>query len=284
MKKTTLLVLVGILMTLMLAACGSNNGSGSTAPADNSGTSAANTSEEGSASENALDKIKSAGEIIIGTEGTYPPFTYHDTAGALTGFDVEIAREVAKRLGVEAKFVEAPWDSLLAGIDAGRFDSVFNEVSIRDDRKEKYDFSDPYISSGAVLIVREDNTDITSLADLEGKKSAQSLTSNLADIAKENGAEIVPIEGFNQAIDLLNSSRVDATINDNLSFLDLKKQKPDIALKVVAEAEDASQSGGVFAKNQPELVEAVNKALADMHSDGTYATISETYFGEDVSK
>ena len=279
MKKATMLGLVAILMTLMLAACGSNNGS-NTAATNNAGTS----EESTTAAANSLEKIKSAGKIVIGTEGTYPPFTYHDASGELTGFDVEIAREVAKRLGVEAQFEEAPWDSLLAGIDAGRFDSVFNEVSIRDDRKEKYDFSDPYISSGAVLIVREDNTDIKSLADLKGKKSAQSLTSNLADIARENGAEIVAIEGFQQAIDLLNSNRADATINDNLSFLDLKKQKPDLALKVVAEAEDASQSGGVFAKNQPELVEAVNKALADMHSDGTYATISEKYFGEDVSK
>ncbi|CAM3537660.1 MULTISPECIES: amino acid ABC transporter substrate-binding protein [Saccharibacillus] len=278
MKKATLLGLVAILMTLMLAACGSNGSS--PAATNNAGTA----EEKPAAAANALEKIKSDGKMVIGTEGTYAPFTFHDASGALTGFDVEIAREVAKRLGVEAEFVEAPWDSLLAGIDAGRFNAVFNEVSIRDDRKEKYDFSDPYISSGAVLIVREDNTDIQSLADLKGKKSAQSLTSNLADIAKENGAEIVPIEGFNQAIDLLNSSRVDATINDNLSFLDLKKQKPDIALKVVAEADDASQSGGVFAKNQPELIEAVNKALADMHEDGTYKTISEKYFGEDVSK
>ncbi|WP_172254399.1 amino acid ABC transporter substrate-binding protein [Saccharibacillus deserti] len=278
MKKVTLLGLVAILMALMLAACGSGTAANNNAAAPDTGTT------ETAKSDSALDKIKADGKMVIGTEGTYAPFTYHDKSGELTGFDVEIAREVAKRLGVEAEFVEAPWDSLLAGIDAGRFNAVFNEVSIRDDRKEKYDFSDPYISSGAVLIVREDNTDIKSLADLKGKKSAQSLTSNLADIAKQNGAEIVPIEGFNQAIDLLNSSRVDATINDNLSFLDLKKQKPDIALKVVAEAEDASQSGGVFAKNQPELIEAVNKALADMHEDGTYATISEKYFGEDVSK
>ncbi|NGZ77020.1 amino acid ABC transporter substrate-binding protein [Saccharibacillus alkalitolerans] len=280
MKKATLLGLAAILTILMLAACGSNNGNGSTAATNNAGSS----EETTAAASNSLEKIKSEGKMIIGTEGTYAPFTFHDAAGELTGFDVDIAREIAKRLGVEAEFVEAPWDSLLAGIDAKRFDAVFNEVSIRDDRKEKYDFSDPYISSGAVLIVREDNTDIKSLDDLKGKKSAQSLTSNLADIAKSHGAEIVPIEGFNQAIDLLNSSRVDATINDNLSYLDLKKQKPDIALKVVAEADDASQSGAVFAKNSPELVEAANKALADMHSDGTYAKISEKYFGEDVSK
>jgi len=173
---------------------------------------------------------------------------------------------------------------MFAGLDAKRFDAVANEVSIRDDRKQKYDFSDPYIVSKAVLIVHQDNTDIKQLADLKGKKSGQSLTSNLTDIAKANGAEIVQTDGFNQAIELLMSKRIDATINDGLSYLDFKKQKPDAPIKIVAETDDASQSGFLFNKNNPELVEAVNKALADMKQDGTYLKISEKWFGADVSK
>ncbi|WP_308636842.1 amino acid ABC transporter substrate-binding protein [Paenibacillus silvisoli] len=233
---------------------------------------------------NLLESIKSNGEITVGTEGTYAPFTFHDKEGKLTGFDVQVAEEVAKRLGVKAKFVETQWDGMLAGLDAGRFDMVANEVTIRDDRKEKYDFSDPYIVSKAVLIVQESNTDIKKLADLKGKKSGQSLTSDLGDIAKANGAEIVQIEGFNQAIDLLTSGRIDATINDKLSFLDLKKQRPDVPIKVVDETDNASQSGLLFRKDNAELVSAVNKAIADMKADGTYLNISNTYFGEDVSK
>ena len=169
-------------------------------------------------------------------------------------------------------------------LDAKRFDTVFNEVTIRDDRKEKYDFSDPYIVSRAVLIVREDNKDIQKFADIKGRKAGQSLTSNLTDIAKQNGAEIVATEGFNQAIDLLLSKRIDVTVNDGLSYLDLKKQRPDVPLKVVDQMPEAAESAALFNKGNTELVEAVNKALADMKSDGKYLEISKKYFGEDVSK
>ncbi|MDT8717785.1 amino acid ABC transporter substrate-binding protein [Clostridium sp. 19966] len=235
-------------------------------------------------SKNLLEQIKSEGKIRIGTEGTYAPFTYHDSTGNLTGFDVDIANEIAKRIGVKAEFVETKWDGMFAGLDAKRFDAVVNEVTIKDDRKEKYDFSTPYITSRAVLIVRQDNNSIKSFEDLKGKKSAQSLTSNLADIAKNYGAELVQVDGFNQAIDLLSSKRVDATVNDSLSYLDLKKQKPDAPVKSVADYDNASQSAVLFNKGNKELVDAVNKALKDMTSDGTYLKISNKWFGTDVSK
>nr|WP_258171471.1 amino acid ABC transporter substrate-binding protein [Paenibacillus sp. R14(2021)] len=251
---------------------------------DNTNNTSNDTGAGTTAPSNLLETVKANGEITVGTEGTYAPFTFHGKDGKLTGFDVEIAEEVAKRIGIKAKFIETKWDGMLAGLDAKRFDMVANEVTIRDDRKAKYDFSDPYIVSKSVLIVQKDNTTIKSLADLKGKKSGQSLTSNLADIAKANGAQIVQIEGFNQAIDLLTSGRIDATINDKLSFLDLKKQRPDVPIKVVAETNDASPSGLLFHKGNPELVAAANKALTDMKADGTYLTISKKYFGEDVSK
>lgn len=241
------------------------------------------TSKEDKAA-NLLETIKEEGTIKFGTEGTYAPFTFHDESGKLTGFDVEIGEEIAKRLGVKAEFVETKWDGMFAGLDAKRFDAVVNQVGIREDRLEKYDFSDVYTVSNAVLIVNEDNTDITKFEDLAGKKAAQSLTSDLGKIAKENGAELVQVDGFNQSIDLLTSGRADATVNDKLSFLDLKKQKPDLAIKVVADYNDASQMGIMFNKGNEELVEAVNGALADMKEDGTYLKISEKWFGADVSK
>ncbi|REE91318.1 amino acid ABC transporter substrate-binding protein (PAAT family) [Paenibacillus taihuensis] len=256
---------------LSLTACGKNNDSG-------------NNVAEAPGKTTLLDSIKSSGEIKIGTEGTYAPFSFHDKDGKLTGFDVEVAEEVAKRIGVKPNFVETKWDGMLAGLDAKRFDMVANEVTIREDRQAKYDFSDPYIVSKAVLIVKDSNNDIKKLADLKGKKSGQSLTSDLGDIAKGNGAEIVQIDGFNQAIDLLVSGRIDATINDKLSYLDLKKQKPDVPIKVVDETNNASQSGLLFHKGNGELVTAVNKALSDMKADGKYLEISTKYFGEDVSK
>lgn len=279
MKKWSLTTL--LLLSVLLTACGNNtnnaNGGGT---AGNIGTEATSAP----AGQNSLEAVKAAGKLRIGTEGTYSPFTYHDANGTLTGFDVDIAKEVAKRLGVEAEFIETQWDGLFAGMDAKRFDTIFNEVSVTEERKVKYDFSDPYVVSKAVLIVGQNNDDIKKFSDLKGKKAGQSLTSNLSDIARENGAEIVAVEGFNQAIDLLVSGRIDATVNDGLSFLDLKKQKPDVKIKQVDEIAEGSHSAAVFLKGNEEMVQAVNEALTAMKADGTYLDISEKYFGADVSK
>ena len=233
-----------------------------------------------------LAQIKAAGAFKIGTEGTYAPFTFHDASNQLTGFDVEIGREIAKRLGVKADFIEGKWDGLIAGLDANRYDAVINEVAVTDARKAKYDFSDPYITSHAALIVRSDNNTIKGFDDLKGKKSANTLTSNFGKIATAHGAEVVPVQGFNESIDLLTSGRVDATVNDSLSFLDFKKHKPDAKVKIVAvdTSSDSDRSAVLIRKGNPELQAAINKALADMKADGTYDKISNKYFGKDVSQ
>ncbi|KQT66044.1 MULTISPECIES: amino acid ABC transporter substrate-binding protein [unclassified Aureimonas] len=238
----------------------------------------------GAASAGSLADIQAAKTFRIGTEGTYAPFTYHDPSGALVGFDVEIGREVAKRLGVEPVFVEGKWDGLIAGLAANRYDAVINQVGITEERKARFDFSDPYIVSKAVLIVKEGNAEIKSFADLKGKRAAQSLTSNYGKIAEAAGAELVGTEGFDQSIQLVLTGRADATINDNLSFLDFHKQKPDAPVAIVAAQDDASASGIIVQKDNPDLVAAINKALAELKADGTYETISQKYFGADVSR
>lgn len=236
------------------------------------------------AAQSNLEQIKSTGTLRIGTEGTYAPFTYHDGSGALVGFDVEIGQEIAKRLGVEARFLEGKWDGLIAGLDADRYDAVINQVGITEERKKKYDFSEPYIASKAVLIVKADNDDIKAFVDLKGKKSAQSLTSNFGKLAEKNGAELVGTDGFDQSIQLVLQGRADATINDSLSFYDFKKHKPDAPVKIAAQEENADYSGIIIRKNQPELLAAINEALAGIKSDGTYKQIADKYFGQDVSQ
>jgi cystine transport system substrate-binding protein len=232
-----------------------------------------------------LAAIKAADSIRIGTEGTYAPFSYHDASNALVGFDVDFGRAIAKELGVKADFVEGKWDGLIAGLDVGRYDVVINQVGITAERQAKYDFSDPYISSEAVLIVREDNDTIKSFDDIKGKRSANTLTSNFGKLAARHGAEVVPVQGFNDAISLLTSGRVDATINDYLSYLDFKKQQPNAKVKVAAHDKSAefSNSGVLMRKDQPALREAVNQAIKAIKADGTYKQISERYFGEDLS-
>ncbi|MCZ8538221.1 amino acid ABC transporter substrate-binding protein [Paenisporosarcina quisquiliarum] len=272
MKKLTTLFALLLTAVFMLSACG-------TSKDDNASKDEKNT---GSTESDLLAKVQEDGELLVGTEGTYPPFTYHDESGKLTGFDVEIAEEIAARLGVKAKFMETQWDAMFAGLDSKRFDMIANQVGIKEERLVKYDFSEPYISSTAVLVTHADNKEVKSFEDLKGLKSGQSLTSNYAEIAKSYGAELVGVDGFNQAIELLNSQRVDATINDKLSVLDFQKQKPDAKIQIVAEADDVAQSGLMFRKGNETLVEAVNKALNEMIEDGTYDDISEKWFGENV--
>ena len=231
-----------------------------------------------------LAAVKTAGVLRIGTEGTYAPFTYHDESGKLVGFDVEIGEAVAAKLGVKPEFIEGKWDGLIAGLDANRYDTVINQVGITDKRKEKYDFSKPYIVSKAVLIVRSDDGDIKGFTDLKGKKSAQTLTSNFGALATASGAELVGTNGFDESIQLVLTKRADATINDSLSFLDFKKHKPDAPVKIAAQKEDADASGIIVRKGQAELVAAIDKALDDIKAEGTYKKIADKYFGEDVSK
>jgi cystine transport system substrate-binding protein len=232
----------------------------------------------------ALDRVKQAGALRIGIEGTYPPFTFHDGSGELTGFDVDVAREIAKRLGVKPVFQEGKWDGLIAGVDAGRYDTVINEVGITEARKAKYDFSEPYIVSKAALIVRGDNAAIKDFPDLKGKTSAQTLTSNFGQLAQKYGASLVGTDGFDQSIALVLQRRADATINDSLSFYDFRKHKPDADVKIAALQNDADASGVLLPKGSPDFVAAVNKAIDGMKADGTYAALSNRYFGTDVSK
>lgn len=274
MKKFSYLLLLIISAVLVLAACGGKEN-------ENEGSNG-NQNESGNADEDLLTKVKNSGELLVGTEGTYAPFTFHDESGKLTGFDVEIAEEIASRLGVKTKFMETQWDAMFPGLDSERFDMIANQVGIKPERQEKYDFSEPYISSSAVLVTQADNNDVKSFKDIKGLKSAQSLTSNYGEMAKSYGAELVGVEGFIQAIELLNSNRVDVTINDKLTVLDFQKQKPEANIKVVAEADDAAQSGLMFRKGSETLVEAVNDALNEMIEDGTYNEISEKWFGENV--
>jgi len=238
----------------------------------------------GTAAAGSLADVEAAKTLRIGTEGTYAPFTFHDASGALVGFDVEIGREVAKRMGVEAQFVEGKWDGLIAGLAADRYDAVINQVGITAERQARFDFSDPYIVSKAVLIVKAGNEDIKGFEDLRGKRAAQSLTSNYGRIAEGAGATLVGTDGFDQSVQLVLTGRADATVNDNLSFLDFRKQKPDAPVEVVAEQGEAAASGIIVQKGNPELVAAINEALAAIKADGTYETISQRYFGADVSR
>lgn len=265
MKLTSLLPLT-VAAVLALTAC-SQGSDGSTTSTDGSGLG-----------------LAQEGVLVVATEGTYRPFSYHeDGSGDLVGYDVEVVEAVAERLDLEVEFQETQFDAIFAGLEAGRFDVIANQISINPEREEVYLFSDPYTVSQGVVVTSEDTDDITGLADLEGKTTAQSLTSNWYAVAEENGAEVEAVEGWAQAVALLEQGRVDATVNDELTFLDYTTQRPDSPIKVVAETEDVSRNAFAFTQDKQELVDAVNEALAELRADGTLAELGEKYFGQDVS-
>lgn len=264
MKKLALSLMM-LLFVLVVAACGTNQDESNENSTDQ---------EQGDA------KIE---KLTVGTEGTYAPFTFHNEEGELTGYDVEVIKEVAKRMGAEVEFMETQWDSMFAGLNSKRFDLIANQVGINEDRLANYDFSTPYTYSSSVIVTPTKTTDITSFEDLKGKKSAQSLTSNYGAIAEENGAELVGVEGLAQSIQLIKQGRADVTVNDKLAVLDYMKNQNDKDVKIVAESDDVSEMAFTFNKGNEELVEAVNEQLAAMKEDGTLTKISQEWFGEDVS-
>jgi L-cystine transport system substrate-binding protein len=245
----------------------------------------AGSNSSAAAGDDALAQVQKAGEITFGTEGTYRPFSFHDDgSGKLAGYDVEIAQAVAGKLGVKAKFEETQWDAIFAGLKAGRFDAIANQVSITPERKKDYLFSEPYTVSQGVIVTLDSNTDISSFKDLAGKRTAQSLTSNWYQLAQQSGATVEGVEGWAQAVALVQQGRVDATINDELTWLDYKTTEGANGLKVVAQTEDSSQQAFAFPKDSKTLVTAVDKALDELRADGTLAKISDKYFGADVTK
>ena len=224
------------------------------------------------------------GTLTVATEGTYKPFSYHDESGELVGYDVEVATAVAEKLGLEVVFQETEWAAIFAGLEGQRFDVIGNQVSINEERQAKYLLSDPYTVSPGALIVTSDNTTITGFDDLEGKKAAQSPTSNWHELAASYGAVIEDVEGWNESITLLRDGRIDFTLNDKLTFLDFVATEGADDIKIVAETDDPSLSAFALTKDNEKLTADINAALAELAADGTLASIGEKYFGADVSK
>lgn len=297
-RKWVSTVLGSAVIAMALGGCGApgnasntsstNSTAGTTTNSSSANSTASNQTSSGSPSTQAagqtLAQVKKSGELKIGTEGTYAPFTYHNSQDKLTGFDVELAEQVAKQMGVKADFVETPWDGMFAGLNDKRFDMIANEVGITAKRQKSFLFSNPYIESSSVIIVKSSNNKIHSFKDLNGVTDAQSMTSNFMKEAKSNGAKITPVKGFNEAIQLVKSGRVEATVNDKLSYLQMMKQNPNMGLKIAATSTASTPSGFMFRQDEPDLQKAVNQALQTLIKNGTYAKISNKYFGTNVLK
>ena len=233
-----------------------------------------------------LAQIQEKGEIVIAMEGTWAPWTYHDENDELVGYDVEVGKAVAEKLGVTATFVEGEWDGLLAGLDAGRYDIMVNGVGVTPERQEKYDFSTPYAYNRTAVIVRGDYDEISSMEDLNGKKTANTISSTYAEQAEAYGATVTGVDDLNQTIELLLAGRIDATLNAEVVFADYQKAHPEANIKIATYSDDVERVAIPVSKgaDTASLLEAINRALAELDADGTLSALSEKYFGTDISK
>lgn len=180
-----------------------------------------------------LATIQDKGEITIGLEGDWQPFSYHDKDDKLMGVDVEVAKNIAKKLGVKANIVEGKWDGLLTGLSTGTYDLVINGVDITKEREKKFDFSTPYAYDHTVLVVRNDNTTITSFDDLKGKTTANSIGSTYMELGEDYGATVKGVDDLTKCMDLVKSGGVDATINAATSINDYLQTTRIVHLKLL---------------------------------------------------
>ena len=280
LTKLTALTLTAAL-AVGLTACGSTTDTtAAESTADTAGTETTET-----AGGDLLSEIQAKGTITVAMEGTWAPWTYHDEDDNLVGYDVEVATKIAEKLGVEPQFIEGEWDGLLAGLDAGRYDIMVNGVDITPERAEKYDFSTPYAFNRTAVITTKDNDSINTLEDLNGKNTANTISSTYAQLAEQYGATVTGVDDLNQTFELLLSGRIDATLNAEMTYYDYMKEHPDANAKIAVLTDDANEVAIPMRKGDETatLRTAIDAAIDELRADGTLKELSEKYFGTDIS-
>nr|WP_288556516.1 transporter substrate-binding domain-containing protein [uncultured Mediterraneibacter sp.] len=273
-KRLCMVMAMMIFSTSLLAGCGKGSSSDTSSKAES----------ETSTEDAVWDRIESSGKIVLGSSGTYSPYTYFDDDGNITGFDIELTNKVAEKLGVEVEYVQTKWDSLIAGVQTDRLDIVANQVGITDERKEAVDFSDPYCAIYPALLVKEDS-DITSFEDLDGKSICCNLTTVFAPLAEKYGASTVSSEGqMTNEISMVEAGRVDGTIDDNITLQTYLNENPDCGLKIVAiDESQPTYIGFMIKKGSTVLEEKVNDAIAELEEEGVIKELGEKFVGMDIS-
>jgi cystine transport system substrate-binding protein len=306
-KKWISLVMAVMMTAALVAGCGSSSsgssagqeketqagaaagaeadaGAANTAAADE-GTGAADAGAGTDAGDDLLAKVQNSGKLVIAMEGNWAPWTYENEDGELVGFEVEVSRAVAEKLGVTPEYVTGEWDGLLAGVQAGRYDVMANGVGYTEERAQAYYYSDFYAFNRTALVVRGDNEEIKSLEDLDGKTTCNSANSTYQLLAEKYGATVKDVESLAGTIDELMAGRVDATLNAEVSINDYMREQPDADIKIVAYDPDVEQVGMImpYGASSDSLRDAINQALADLRADGTLTEISNKYFGMDIT-
>jgi ABC-type amino acid transport substrate-binding protein len=263
MKKKSLLIILSCILLVIAAACSSSESS--------------NSKEL-----NSLEQIKDAGKVVIGTTGNYRPYSYMDSNNQLTGYDIEWGEIIAQELGVEAEFITGQFAGLLPGLSAGRFDIILSGVNITEERKQSIDFSIPYSMDGTVAVIKKGSNALQDITDIEGKIVGVNAGSAFDAAVREIGGykELREYPGAAESFSDLIAGRIDVVAIGMISAGEymLNSSQGD-QIEVVGEPYDIKNVGIAMKKNSPELEAEINKIIQSKKSDGTYAELTEKYFG-----
>jgi len=270
MKKTVVGILAVLSLTLVLAACGTNK-----------------KTDKASDTQNGWEKVEASKKLTVATAGTLFPASYYNDENKLTGYDVEVIREVGKRLGLTVDFKESNIDGQLASLKNGTADVAANDYSLNKTRADKFMLSDPIkYSFGSMIVRKSDDSGIRSFDDLKGKKAAGEATTNYMKIAENFGAELVSYDNATnqQYLTDVANGRTDVILNDYYLQKMSVGAMPDIPVKILEDVYfNETHSGFLLNNDNEELAKKINEQLDAMRKDGKLKEISEKFFYADVT-
>lgn len=292
-KKGFLLIL--LLGGLLLAACNNDEedvevteDANETQQAETESESESESESETETSQDRWDEIVANGEIIAATSGTLIAASYYGDDDELTGYDVEVMKEVANRLDLDVNFEIMGIDSMLPAINSGRIDVAINDIEATEGRKEQFNFSEPYKYSYSTMVVRqEDYSGIHSLEDLEGKKAGGGATTVYSQIAEHYGAEIITYGNATNEAYLrdVHNGRTDVVVNDYYLSTFGVAGFPEFDIMIHPELKfHPTNQAIIMAKDEDRLTEKINEALDEMREDGTLTALATEFYGEDASQ
>ncbi|MET3291075.1 UNVERIFIED_CONTAM: polar amino acid transport system substrate-binding protein [Brevibacillus sp. OAP136] len=297
MKKRKFLPVALLACSLVLtivSGCGSNaapasSGGNSSAPAtpapSTEGTSSSGTSAPAQPAAEEKMELVADGKLTFAMSGLIKPLNYKDTNGQLTGFDVEIGKEIAKRVGLEPNPVTNPWETILQGLKGKKYDAIIGSMTHTEERAKQVDFTDPYYISGGQIFVKDTNDTIKSKDDLKGKiiGVVQASTHKEAAVTLTDKEKVKGYPSDIYALQDLAPGRVDAVITDRVVGTSAIKEQ-GLKIKPIGDVLNKENIAIAVNKDNPVLTKKINEAIKSMVEDGTYETISMKWFGANLLK
>lgn len=246
---------------------------------------ASSKTENQPAAESTWDRIKKEGKFVVGLDDAFAPFGFRNDKNELVGFDIDLGEALAKRLGIKIEWQPAEWSGVVMSLKTKKFDAIWSGMSITEERKAEVNFTTPYIGSAQAIVVLADNTDIKGKDDLTGKIVGTQLgsTGEVACKKLEGLKDLKTYDVYTEALNDLKTGRLNAVVTDDITARYYFQQQPD-AFEILDDILSYEPMGIAIRKEDTELLEVINKEIQSMIEDGTYKTISEKWFAEDMSQ